>query len=245
VSLVVIVAVRKARHEALTGSPGLPWTRLSNLDTVPNHGGHRGHPGRLRLVMRRRCGTLIVAALALTAAGLLAYWQHRRELRPTVPKVVAAISGGSLDERLVAAARRIDGLGFVGFSGWRITGGRTDEVGDRKTTTAIYARGRQHISYTVVSGAAHVNYGTATAAEYRATPAGRVELNWLDGVTPDAEVIPHPAAYVLTFKRDSRTTVLVGTPYRVSVARAMRRLALASFLSGERARPIALGGPPS
>jgi hypothetical protein len=132
-----------------------------------------------------------------------------------------------LDQPAVAAARRIDGLGFPGFPGWRITGGRTDEVGGRKTATAIYARGRQHISYTMVSGASHVDYGTGVAAEYHA--AGKVELNWLGGVKPDAEVIPRPAGYVLTFKRDSRTTVLVGTPYRVSIGRAMRRLALKSF----------------
>jgi hypothetical protein len=186
-------------------------------------------PGRLLLAMRQRRGTAIVAVLALTVVVLLGYWQHRRETRPSIPKVVVATSGSSLDQPAVAAARRIDDLGFPGFSGWRITGGRTDEVGGRKTATAIYARGRQHISYTLVSGAAHVNHGTTTAAEYHATPAGTVELNWLDGVTPNAEVVPHPAAYVLTFKRDSRTTVLVGTPYRVSVARAMRRLALASF----------------
>jgi hypothetical protein len=186
-------------------------------------------PGRALLATPKRRRTAVFAALALTVAGLLGYWQYQREMRPTIPKVVAAASRGSLDRPAVAAARRIDDLGFPDVADWRITGGRADEVSGRKTATAIYARGRQRISYTLVSGSAHVNYGTASRAEYHATPAGKVELNWVGGITPDTEVVPHPAAYVLTFKRGSRTTVLVGTPYRVSVGRAMRRLALESF----------------
>jgi hypothetical protein len=186
-------------------------------------------PGRPLFARRRTRGLAVVAALALTLAGLLGYWQYRRATRPTVPQVVAAASRGSLDRPAVAAARRIDGLAFPGFPGWRITGGRTDKVGGRTTATAFYTRGRQEISYTLVSGAAHVNYATGNRAEYDATPAGKVELNWLAGVGPATHVVSHPAGYVLTFKRDSRTTVLVGTPYRVSVAHGMRQLAVKSF----------------
>jgi hypothetical protein len=137
--------------------------------------------------------------------------------------------GDAHEGRRVALLDLADGVCPSPVDDRRCHAGRTDRVGGRRTATVVYARGRERISYTLVSGAAHVNYGTTNGAEYRSTPGGKVELNWLGGFAPDVETVPHPEGYVLTLKRESRTTVLVGTPYRVSVARAMRRLALASF----------------
>ena len=172
---------------------------------------------------------LIFLAVAAALVASAAYVQHRREVRPTVPKVVAAAQRGVVDGPRVAGARRIDGLGFPAFPPWRITGGRTDRVGDRRTATVVYARGHARISYTLVSGSAHVNYANGSGSEYRSVHGHVVELNWLGGVTPGLEVLPHPRGFVLAFKRNSRTTVLVGTPYRRSVGWAMRRLALDSL----------------
>jgi hypothetical protein len=177
-------------------------------------------------VNRGGLSLLAVAALLVAGAG---YVQHRREVRPTVPKVVAAAQRGVADGPGIAAARRIDGLGFPAFPPWRITGGRADRVGDRRTATVVYARGHARISYTLVSGGAHVNYANGTSLEYHSVHGRVVELNWLGGITPALDVLPRPRGFVLTFKRNSRTTVLVGTPYRRSVGWAMRRLALDSL----------------
>ena len=68
-----------------------------------------------------------------------------------------------------------------------------------------------------------------SGAEYRSVHGHVVELNRLGGVTPALDVVPRPRGFVLAFKRDSRTTVLVGTPYRRSVGWAMRRLVLDSL----------------
>jgi hypothetical protein len=153
-----------------------------------------------------------VVAVLLVAA----YVQYGRLTRPTVPRV-AEMATIALDDRPAAAlARTVDGLGFPRWagSGFRAIGGSTFEVDGRYAATVVYARDLQRISYTIVSGSRHINYATGTMTRYRRVRGETVELNWL--ATPGS---------VLTFKRNSRTVVMTGTPATPGLARAMSRLA--------------------
>jgi len=121
----------------------------------------------------------------------------------------------------------VDGLAFPDWSerGWRATGLRRDRIDGRDAVTVRYAARRGSLTYTIVSGTEHIDYGVPTRAVYRESRYGpKIELNWLAS--------PDPAAYVLTFKRRSRTVVL--TTRSRAAARRLERLA--NWRAGGRLR---------
>jgi hypothetical protein len=155
--------------------------------------------------------TALVTALAV--AALLE--QEHRHNRPTVTQVAgkAAVTFVAGGER--ALAQRVDGLGFPRWSGrgWRAIGGTTFLVSGRPAASVVYARGQQRITYTIVSGTGQINYGGGRT-HYRGQGTRKVELIWAE--TPGA---------VLTFKRQSRTVVMTGTPVTQGLISTMDRLA--------------------
>jgi hypothetical protein len=164
---------------------------------------------------RRRVAAWLLGGL-LGFSLLAAYVQYRRMVRPTVPRVAEMATVGLDAHPRVALARTVDGLGFPRWkdSGFAAIGGSTFTIRDRAAATVVYARGAQRISYTIVSGADHINYAAVTTTSYRRVRGRQVELNW----------IGMPGA-VLTFKRNSRTVVMTGTPATPGLARTMSTLA--------------------
>jgi hypothetical protein len=90
------------------------------------------------------------------------------------------------EPRLLAA--RAEGIPFPNWRakfGWRAAGSRTDELGDRRTTTVFYVKGGRRIGYTIVSGPPLPAPGSARRAvvegtELRSFDAdGRPAVRWL------------------------------------------------------------------
>jgi anti-sigma factor RsiW len=160
----------------------------------------------------------VVTALvvALAGAGLLV--QEHRHSRPTVPRVAekAALTFVAGGER--ALAQSVDGLRFPRWSGrgWRAIGGTTLSVSRRPAATVVYARGKKRITYTIVSGTGQINTDAPPQTHYRGQGSVKFALSWV--------AVPGP---MLTFKRESRTVVMTGTPATDSLVRTTDRLATA------------------
>jgi hypothetical protein len=104
--------------------------------------------------------------------------------------VVTLLPAGSstpgLDEVAALAARPADGpvpaAGPEAELGWRATGSRTDEVGDRAAVTVRYARGQATASLTVVDG--DVLRGPAPAGSVVREVDGRTHVVTGAGASP-------------------------------------------------------------
>jgi anti-sigma factor RsiW len=161
-------------------------------------------------------GAWMVIGIFFAVLLFAAYVEYGRLTRPTVPRVAEMANVGFDDQPAAALERTVDGLGFPRWarSGFTAIGGSTFTVSGRPAATVVYARDLQRITYTIVSGSGHINYATGTITRYRRVGGEMVELNWL--ASPGG---------VLTFKRNSRTVVMTGTPATAGLARTMSRLA--------------------
>ncbi len=162
---------------------------------------------------------------------------------PTVPDIAvlgAKAASQPAPEPLAGAPGVLD-AGVEGINapdlarfGWRATGTREDRVGDRDVVTVSYTRGKQRLTYSVVSGEDHVDYGVPTVAAMRGPRGRKRELNFISGgpYLHGSEQEPAPSAITVTFKRRSRTVVL--TTRRVSEREAKRLVRLALWDAGGR-----------
>ncbi len=163
----------------------------------------------------------VVAAVAVV--GLLI--DRAREARPVVADVAAVAAQPAVAPAPPRAGAGVldagvDGLAFPDWSsrGWRAVGMRRDEVGGRTAVTVRYRARRGTLTYTIVEGTDHVDYGEPTFASYRESAGGpKIELNWLGG--------DEGSAPILAFKRRSRTVVMTVADGGADVARRMGRLA--------------------
>ena len=182
--------------------------------------------------MRRVVGLVLVAVLAAVAAGVLIAYDFNPA---TVPEVAAAAMRGGGDASGVPGVAspgvldvEVDGLAFPDWQqfGWRATRVHRDSVEGRKTTTVTYRRGRHHLTYTVVSGDDHVDYGVSTLTVLR--ERGRIEIHFIAG-GPDVrrgETVPPIRDVIFSLKRRRRTVVLTSDLVSARHARHMLRLAL-------------------
>lgn len=183
----------------------------------------------------RRIALPVVVGLAALALSLYDFSPA------TVPQVAAAAMRGDGDLAPAPAVAspgvldvEVDGLAFPDWRrfGWHHTGLRRDRVEGRRATTVVYARGQHRLTYTVVSGDDHVDYGVPTLAVLR--ERGKIEINFIEGGPYLRGGMTDPPAgdIVFSLKRRGRTVVL--TSDLVSGQQAKHMIRLATWRAGGR-----------
>ena len=182
----------------------------------------------------------LVVLVVLAGAGAAAVWATDPFDAITVGDVAKAANRPD-DRRAPQPAAgapgildvEIDDLAFPDLNrfGWRATGVRRDRVDGRSMTTVAYERGAKRLTYTLVSGADHADYGVPTLALQR--ERGRIEINVISGSTTlvgDGARQRLPVVFAL--KRRKRTVVVTAP---AMTGRALRRLIrLATWRAGGR-----------
>jgi hypothetical protein len=153
--------------------------------------------------------------LAVALAASL--WQYQRATRATVPDVAAQ---ATLSTRIAPREALRMTVGTLAFpqrvDGFETLGGSTFEVGGRDAAAVVFGRGRERLTYAIVSGTDHVNYYDRAGRHMpTARYVGGRELNWYD----DEMVV---------VKRNDQTIVITGTPVSGALRRVVRRVALRS-----------------
>ena len=167
--------------------------------------------------------TCLAVVAAVAVVGLLI--DRAREARPVIADV-AAVAAQAPEERAPKRGRAgvldagVDGLSFPDWSsrGWRAVGLRRDVVGGRIAVTVRYRARQGQLTYTIVAGTDHIDYGDSTQTQSRESAGQpKVELNWVGAVVGTGRIV--------TFKRRSRTVVMTVVDGGAKVARRMARLA--------------------
>jgi hypothetical protein len=178
--------------------------------------------------------TCLAVVAAVAVVGLLI--DRAREARPVIADVAELADRPAGDPAPRPNAEQpglldagVDGLAFPDWSerGWRAVGMRRDEIDGRRAVTVRYRSGRRALTYTIVAGAGHIDYGVPTVTRYRESRHGpKVELNAVSPAGGDTRV--------LAFKRRSRTVVMTTRDVDDAALRRMERLA--NWRAGGRLR---------
>ncbi|MEO8688983.1 MAG: hypothetical protein ABI611_12295 [Solirubrobacteraceae bacterium] len=172
-----------------TGAPLALKTRVDAMGTARGR-----HKGEQRSGVRTRLGGLRWPAAGL-AAGAIA----------VTLAVVMLIGGGPVIEDVAAAAARppearvatvpptsklleervadVRFPNYAGKFGWKAVGTRVDEIEGRATRTVFYEKAGRRIAYTVVSGAALDEPGSADKATVEGTVIGALRAQGREVVT--------------------------------------------------------------
>jgi hypothetical protein len=177
----------RVAHALQAGGPAVPDSLLRRIEVLEAKPAVRRPARSLRPALAS--GVAVVVAMAVAAALWLG--------GPAGPTAVDAAALSPLPAER-AAPRGFAGVDYPDWStrfGWAKVGGRDDELGGRRTTTAFYLHTHHRIGYTVISGRAIELPAGAETITVKGLELHRFRLGAQDAVA---------------FERNGRTCVLSG-----------------------------------